>query len=70
MFGIKKKIMNISTSRLPSTSLKQEDENKYVLQRQFDAWRKSKNSSVLFPKENEDSFYNQNLKGNSLDLIK
>lgn len=66
MFGIRKRISNISMSKLPKMSRKTSQENKEVLKKQFDAWRKSKNCSALFSKEVEDSFYNHNLGGKIL----
>ena len=53
--------MSISVSKLTPKIRKSSVEDKQVYQKQFNAWRKSKNASVLFHKETEDSFYNHNL---------
>lgn len=52
------------TSQQDKTSIerKPKEEDKYNLYKQFEAWRKSKNSSVSFSKDQHDSFYNHNIK--------
>jgi hypothetical protein len=56
-------------SKIPTTVRNTSNETKKALNKQFDAWRKSKNSSALFPKETDDSFYNHNLGGELAAVI-